>query len=137
MAVDKVKADNIDANGFSFMGTYQLGFLKIFKVEADLEVMPDGFAAFGRSDQAVYAPQIYGLVNLLIVYGGVGTGIYYSDGDWADAPFYVLRAGVDLPIWRLHLDLNANYRFDSWNSLDGKDINGDTVVLGAAARFKF
>ena len=83
----------------------------------------------------LYQPQAYVLIGGLI-YGGAGIGIGYFDGDWFDNPFYALRAGVDLPLGSLHLDVNANYRFLSTNALQSlNESDLDSVTFGAIVRF--
>jgi hypothetical protein len=125
--------DNFDNHGFSYIGTYQYVPVWFFKVEADLEVFPDP-AGTGKP---FFAPELFLTVGGLI-YGGVGIGIYNQDSNWGDKPFYMLRAGLDIPILpRLFLDINANYRFDDFDSFDWKtaDPGTDTIRLGAALRF--
>ena len=99
--------------------------------EGDVEFVPD----YLGSDEMLYQPQAYALIGGLI-YGGAGIGIGYLDGEWFDNPFYALRAGVDLPVGNLHVDVNANYRFLSskaFDSVDDKDL--DSVTFGAIVRF--
>ena len=70
------------------------------------------------------------------LYAGAGIGIYYSDGNWADEPFYMLRAGLDFPILPfLYLDINANYRAGAFDELD--EAESDAITLGVSARFSF
>ncbi len=81
------------------------------------------------------APQAYLLLGGAL-YGGVGAGIFYSDSDFADRPFYVLRAGLNImPTANMTLDINANYRFTEWDSDLMQDIDTDTATLSAALRF--
>ena len=92
------------------------------------------WSGYAGAAQDVWAPQAY-LILGKTLYGAVGVGGYYSDGNWADKPFYAFRLGVDLEFFsRLHLDLNANYRFQDWSSLNASDIKSDTITLGVAAR---
>jgi len=68
------------------------------------------------------------------------SGTYYFDGDFADSPFYLIRAGLDLQLApRIYLDINGNYRFEE---LEGsgrgvEEIDTDVVTLGAAVRLAF
>ena len=66
----------------------------------------------------------------------LGGGIIYSSGfedDYSD-PFYAAKIGWDLTlIPRVHVDINANYRFDAWSELENADT--DTITLGALLRF--
>ena len=83
----------------------------------------------------MWSPEAFVLVGGTI-YAGAGVGIYYSDGFFNDSPFFMLRAGLDFAILPfLSLDINANYRFNDWGSLDTSDLDTDTIRLGAAIRF--
>ena len=58
--------------------------------------------------------------------------------DNADKPFFALKAGVNLELLpSTFVDISANYRFSDKEDLDddNKDIDTDTVFLGAAFRF--
>jgi len=130
-----IDVQNVDKNGFSYMLTYQYHYGWI-GVEADVEWFQKGF---GGASQDVYQPQAY-LILGKVIYVAAGIGGYYSDGKLADNPFYAFRAGLDIPLLSiLHLDVNANYRFENWDDLstEGKDISTDTVTLGAAVRLAF
>ena len=134
--VDHIGGHHIDKNGVSWLFTFQHEASTLVKIEADLEVFPEGFLGI---DSTAYAPQVY-LVLGSVIYGAVGVGILCADGDFADDPFFALRAGLDLEIIpQLHLDLNVNYRFTEWSNLSDEDTNidGDTMMLGAAVRFEF
>lgn len=128
--------DNLDqdvtSDGFSYLISYQYAPVWFVKIGTNLELFPD----LANSTDPVFAPELFVTLGGLI-YGGVGMGIYYHDGNWGDKPFYMLRAGLDLPVLpRLFLDLNVNYRFNDWNTLNFvDDIGTDTVHLGAAVRF--
>lgn len=131
--VDDIDVRDVDEDGVSWLLSYQY-WPSVFGVEAAVEWFESGFAG---SDEDVYAPQAYLLVGSLL-YGAVGIGGYYSDGDWADNPFYAFRAGLNLQLLpRLFLDINANYRFEDWEGLEGSDIDSDTITLGAVARMAF
>ncbi len=133
--VKNIDADNIDKNGFSYLAMYQYHYGWV-GIEADLEWFQKGF---GGTDKDVYQPQAYLIVGK-VLYGAAGIGGYYTDGKLADKPFYAFRVGLDIPLLPiLHLDINANYRFENWDDLstEGKEIDTDTVTLGAAARLAF
>ncbi len=133
--IKNVDVNNVDKNGFSYLLTYQYHYDWI-GVEADVEWFQKGF---GGASQDVYQPQVYLIVGK-VIYAAAGIGGYYSDGKFADNPFYAFRAGLDIPILPiLHLDVNANYRFENWDDLstEGKEISTDTVTLGAAVRLAF
>jgi hypothetical protein len=134
-AVDDIDLGNVDEDGISWVLTYQYkpGMVGL---GLDLDWKEKGF---GGSEETVYEPQAY-LILGQTLYAAAGIGGYYSDGNFADDPFYLLRAGLDLRLLKaLHLDLYATYRFESLDDLDSGDkgIDTDTVMLGAAARFEF
>ncbi len=134
--LDDIDVDNIDKSGVSWLVTYQYELASILKLEADLEMFPHGFHGIR---EAVYAPEAYLVVGSWI-YGAAGVGFLYADGDFADDPFYVLRAGVDLAIIPpFCLDINVNYRFAEWgNPIDiAQSIDADMMTLGAAVRVEF
>jgi hypothetical protein len=135
-AVDNVDVKNVDEDGFSYYASAQVAFSDYVKLEADLEWFDKGF---GGSTEEVYAPEAF-LVLGDVLYAAAGIGVYYVDGDFADDPFYSFRAGLDIPVLpRLRLDINANYRFENWDSLhdNTEDIGSDTITLGAALRLVF
>ena len=134
--LDDIDAEDIDENGFSWLATYQYKAADLLKLEVDLEVFPERYQGI---DDTAYAPQAY-LVIGSTIYAAAGVGILYADGDFADDPFYSLRAGLDLEIIpQLYLDLNVNYRFLKTTNLSdtAKDIDTDTLMLGAAIRIEF
>ena len=133
-AIEDVDIDDIDDSGVSWVLSYQqpLGSLVYWKTE--LEIFTDDFA--GISD-TVFAPQVFLLAGHTL-YGGVGLGVNYTDGEILDDPFYTLRVGLDFQITQsVALDLNANYIFMDWDDFDDTidEIDGDTVTLGVALRF--
>ena len=135
-ALDDVDFSDFDRDGASWFFSYQSRGAYLIGWEADLEFMPKGFMA---SPKTVYAPQAY-VVAGTSIYGALGIGWYYSDGDWADEPFYALRAGMDFAVLpTIYLDLSANYRFTKWGDLKDEDIDidTDTLMLGAALRLGF
>lgn len=135
--LDDVDVHNIDENGVSWLLTYQYKCAPLLKWELDLEMFPDGYQGIAGS---TYAPETY-LVLGSGIYGAVGVGILYTDGEFADTAFYALRAGIDLEVVpQFYLDLNVNYRSSDWSDLSVekfKDIDADTVTLGAALRVEF
>ena len=133
--VKNIDVQDIDKNGFSYLAMYQYHYGWV-GIEADLEWFQKGF---GGASQDVYQPQAY-LILGKVIYAAAGIGGYYSDGKLADNPFYAFRVGLDIPLLPiLHLDINANYRFENWDDLstEGKTVDTDTVTLGAAARLAF
>ncbi|HMP72505.1 MAG TPA: outer membrane beta-barrel protein [Kiritimatiellia bacterium] len=133
VALDDVEVDDVDENGFSYYLTYQYHAGKLIGFQADLEFIP---SRFGND---AWAPQGY-LVLGNALYAAVGAGWVYTDGSFADEPFFAFRAGLDLEVLPgIHLDLNANYRFNDKTDLEGSDTNidTDTIFFGAALRFGF
>lgn len=131
-ALDSIKVDDVDDDGFSYLITYQYrpGLLGL---QLDFEFLPD---RFGKD---AYAPAAYVVLGRSI-YIAAGAGIVHQDGDWADDPFYAFKAGLDLQLLpRISFDLGASYRFDSKMDLgDAVDaIDTDTLFLGLAVRFAF
>lgn len=124
---------DIQDDGVSEVLSYQYlaGFIR-FEVAA--EYFDEGFQ--GSLDWAV-SPQVYILAGRGI-YGGLGVGATYSDfanGSWSD-PYYIAKAGFDfLLLPKIHLDLNADYRFLEWEDLD--DYDSDTITFGATVRVAF
>ncbi|MBP7275398.1 MAG: hypothetical protein KBA51_04260 [Kiritimatiellae bacterium] len=124
--------EEFDENGLSYFASYQYK-PSLFGIQADLEVQPDRF------EETAYAPQIYAVLGSGL-YAAAGIGILYSDGEWADEPFYSFKAGLDFELTdSLHIDINANYRFNDTADLSDSDLNidTDTVFLGAALRLAF
>lgn len=132
---DLVTTREFDKNGVSYYLTYRYKTESWLFFDVQLERMPEGYMA---STNAVYAPQLFAGLKISMIYGGVGAGIFYSDGEKQGDPFYVLRAGVDLNVLPMvYLDINANYRFVKWDQADSENLNKDTIMLGAAARIVF
>lgn len=127
-----LETEDVDRSGLSLIGTYQY-WLGLFAVEVDLEFLPDRFG-----DDAL-SPQVYVLAGSGL-YVGLGTGIVYSDSEFAESPFLALKAGVNLELLPgIYADIHANYRFNDKKDIDNEDtdIDTDTVFLGAAVRFVF
>jgi hypothetical protein len=121
----------IDDSNFNFVASYKWTGAGLIAFEGDVEFVPD----YLGSNEMLYQPQAYALIGGLI-YGGAGIGIGYLDGEWFDNPFYALRAGVDLPVGNLHVDVNANYRFLSSKALQSlNETDLDSVTFGAIVRF--
>ncbi len=135
-AIDDIDVDNVEEDGIAYVVTYQHLLGDLAKLQLDCEIFTDDFA--GNTD-TTYAPQGFLLIGSGL-YGGLGAGINYSDGDWADDPFYMLRVGFDLELLPgIRLDLNGNYRFLDFDEIKDVDENVDTdvITLGAAVRFEF
>lgn len=123
----------IEDDGLSQVVSYQYlaGFIRF---EAAAEYFNQGFQ--GSTDWAI-SPQVYILAGRGI-YGGIGVGSTYSDAGfngWSD-PFFIAKAGVDfLLLPKLHLDINADYRFVDWEDVGNYD--SDTITFGATVRVGF
>lgn len=133
--IDSLDDHNFDSDGLSVIGTYQY-WPSVFGLELDVEWFDNGF---GGSSKDVFAPQALLLVGTWI-YAAGGLGYYFTDGDFAQDPFFVLRAGLNLELLpSLYFDFNVNYRFEEWEALQDRDANidSDTVMLGAALRLAF
>jgi opacity protein-like surface antigen len=131
--VNNVKVEdvkNIDEAGLSWLASYQYAPAGLFKLEIDLEYYPEL-----AGEKTLWSPEAFVLVGGTL-YAGAGVGIYYSDGVFNNSPFFMLRAGLDFAILPfLSLDINANYRFNDWDTFDTSDLDTDTIRLGAALRF--
>ncbi len=128
--VGDIQANGYEENSFSILGSYQFAG-PMLKFEADVEYM---FDMMGTGEGA-WLPQAYALVGGMI-YGGLGIGIINFDGEWADNPFYNLRAGVELPLAAMKLDMYGTYQFwsdDQLENLTGDDL--DSVTFAAVLRF--
>jgi len=133
-AVKDIDINDVEQRGLSFVGSYQSQMTGFSTLELDLEIFDEGYAG---ADATVLSPQGYLLFGKGL-YGGAGGGINYSDGSYSD-PFFALRAGVDTEILpAIHLDINANYRFETWD-LDGveEDVKTGNVTVGAILRLGF
>ena len=133
--VDSIEEKGVDDSGMAYMFSYQYAPAYLLKLELDLEVFPEDFAG---APKRVFAPQALLLVGST-VYAGIGVGSFYSDGDFSEDPFYLVRAGLDFEILpNIFAEFNASYHFsdlDDLNEID-RDIDSDTVTLGAAIRIK-
>ena len=129
--VDDIDVDEIDEDGFSWLVSYQLEAAALLRFEIDVELLPEDFR--GAPD-TVLAPQGYIVIGSGI-YAAAGIGVYYTDGDFADEPFYALRAGLNVELLPgINVDINANYRFEDWDEFDTGNIDTDTILAGAYVR---
>jgi hypothetical protein len=135
-AVDSIDEDEFDEDGLSYIASLQFNLAEYSKIELGVEWYEAGF---GGSAKDIYAPQAFFLLGKGL-YVGAGVGGYYTDGDFANDPFFAFRAGFDVEILpSIYLDINANYRFENWDDLsaDDTDVDSDTITLGAAVRLEF
>ncbi|HEX9668320.1 MAG TPA: hypothetical protein VGC93_02440 [Thermoanaerobaculia bacterium] len=139
--LDDVADEGVDFedDGTAYVASWQILPAGIFRFEIGLEYFPEDFG--GAVDSEVLSPQVYLLVGHGL-YAGVGTGVLYSDSfgsppissdDEFSDPFYALRGGFELTLVpRVHLDLNVNYRANTWEGLEEVDV--ETLTLGAQVR---
>lgn len=136
--IDDLEADDFDveSDGLAYLASVQFLFNDWVRLEGNLEYFPDDFAG---ATEDVWAPQ--GLILLGSgLYGGLGVGTFYTDGEFGDDPFFLLRAGFDVEVLpSLRLDINANYHFTDFESITEveENVDTDTITLGAMVRFEF
>ena len=94
-SLEDIIIDDVDEAGLAFLISYQYQMFKFFTFEADMEILGEGYAG---ATETVLAPQGYFLIGRGL-YGGIGVGINFSDGDFAGSPFFALRTGIDLEIF--------------------------------------
>ena len=130
-SLHNIDVHNVDSHGFGYVLSYQYK-PGLVGIGIDAEMLPDRFG------QDSYAPQAYLLLGG-VIYAGAGIGIVYADDQFANDPFFSFRAGLDLEVLpSIHLDIYGQYRFESTQDLkndSGKNIDTDTIFLGAAVRF--
>jgi hypothetical protein len=124
---------NIEWNSDSFglIGSFQTSGAGLLKLEADVEYIFD----FAGSNHDMWIPSGWALAGNMI-YGGAGIGIGHINGDWQSDPFYALRAGVNLPLSKMNLDMFGTYQFqkdEDLKKLTGEDL--DSVTFAAVLRF--
>ena len=122
--------DEFDPNALGFIVSL-LGDAGPIRLEGDLEWIPD----FGGTGENLIQPQAYAMIGTLI-YGGAGIGTGYFDGEWWEEPFYALRAGANLKLAGIDLDVFALYRFldaEVLEELGESDL--DSITFGAMIRF--
>lgn len=132
VSIDDIDIDDVDDDGFSYLLSYQYR-PSVLGLQLDLEVLPDRFG------EDAYAPAAYVVLGKAL-YVAAGVGIINWDGDWADDPFFALKAGFDLNILaNIYFDLGVSYRFDADTDLGDamEAIDTDTLFIGAAVRLGF
>ncbi len=123
---------DIKEDGFAGVLSYQYIPPSLLRFEIDLEIYDDGF---GGSDETAVSPIGFVLVGNTI-YVGIGVGLTFSSGfeDEVSDPFLAGRLGFQLSLLPgVRLDINANYRTDTFSELANADT--DTITLGALVRF--
>lgn len=129
-AAAKTIGDGFDSSGLSYLLSYQFVPASIFKLEADVEFVPSSLTG----NKMAVVPQVYALLGSTL-YAGLGIGIAYSDGEFGNDPIYNIRAGLDLPLGAIHIDVNANYRFSDFDELS--DPNTENIQVALLGRYEF
>jgi len=122
---DMSETSGFDSSSLGFLGVYSFG-PGILNFELDFEYVPNY-----AMDKDLTMPSAYIFVGSTL-YGGVGVGVAHFNGEWADDPFYDLRAGVKIAM----LDLFASYRMQKFNEisdLESDDLN--SITFGAIFKF--
>jgi hypothetical protein len=134
-ALDDMEFQDVDEDGIAWLISYKLATSSLLKFQLDLELLPRDY---GGSDHRVVAPEGFVLVGSE-PYVALGFGIHYTDGDFAEKPFFALRTGIDFELLpSIFTDININYRFENWDFDEVRDkISTDTLTLGAVVRFQF
>lgn len=127
----------LDEDGTAPFFTYQYVPEGIFRLELDVEYYEGGFGDPANNYGYDLSPIAFVLVEFGI-YAGLGVGVTVANFPHSEVsdPFYAARLGWDFQlIPRLHFDINANYRADTFKELE--DYNQDSFTLGAAVRVAF
>ncbi len=133
--IDDIGGDFED-NGLAPVVSIKGYLAEYLALQGDVELRDSGYAGALKD---VTIPKVFLLLGKGL-YGGLGAGWLYSDGDISDSPFFILRAGLQTELVSgLFLDINANYEFAEWDGINEIDenVDSDTVTLGAALRIEF
>ena len=138
--LDELLGDAFHEDGLAINFSYRYKFNDHFGVLAEVQTYPDGFLDAETS----FSPRLLVLLGqTFYVGGGIGwnsvdweevTEDLHDDDNWTDS-FYMLRAGIEFPLFTEHLflDINANYEFNEWN--DVEEFDSDIITFGAAIKF--
>jgi len=124
-------AEGFDSGALNLLLAAKMG-LGLITIEGDSEWALD----YGGSDHTLWLPQVFALLGHRFIYLGAGIGAGYLNQEWFDHPIYTLRAGVNLPLGPVSVDVNANYQFMSTSVAE--DVNSDdlnSVTFGAVVWF--
>lgn len=135
-SIEDTADTDFDTDGLGWLLSARLFPESMVHLGLEVEQSPDDYAGLAEK---MYAPAAYLIVGQTL-YAGLGAGMYYYDGEFADDYFYALRVGLMFElIPSLYLDINGTYRFESFGDLDEDETNidTDTVTLGAAVRIQF
>jgi hypothetical protein len=121
---------DLDKNNLGFVGSImgRAGFL-------NLEGQVEYIHSYLGTEEGLWLPQAWALLGSA-VYAGAGIGIGHFHDEWMSDPFYALRAGVNLPLGPVGLDMYGTYQF--WNSDAFDEVNHDdldAITFAALLRF--
>ncbi len=122
---DMEETSGFDSNSLGFLGVYSFG-PGMLNFELSLEYVPNYIL-----DEDLLQPSAYVFLGSNI-YGGLGIGTSRFKGDWADDPFFDLRAGLKISVF----DFFASYRIQKLNEvndLETDDLN--SITFGAIFKF--
>ncbi len=136
-SIDEAKDQSFDRDGLGWMISSRIPLSDFFAIGLEVEQSPDNFVFLPKH---LYLPSAYAILGNGI-YGGIGIGTYYYDGDFYGDVWYALRAGFKVPLLAngLVLDVNVNYRVENWDDIKdvGDKVDTDTLMIGAALRLVF
>ena len=136
-SIDAAKDQSFDRDGLGWMITSRIPLSDFFAIGLEVEQSPDNFVFLSKR---LYLPSVYAVLGNGI-YGAIGIGTYYYDGDFYGDTWYALRAGFKVPVITdaLVLDVNINYRVEDWDGIKevGDNVDTDTLMVGAALRLLF
>ncbi len=136
-SIDEAKDQSFDRDGLGWMISSRIPLSDFFAIGLEVEQSPDNFVFL---DKHLYLPAAYAVLGNG-VYGAIGFGTYYYDGDFYGDVWYALRVGFKVPLITdaLVLDVNVNYRVEEWDGIKEADdyVDTDTLMIGAALRLVF
>jgi len=133
--VDDGGLNRVHEDGAAWVAGYQYRIARMLAVQSDMEMYPRRFIA---AESKVYAPVVYLLAGAGI-YGGLGTGVYISDGERSQSPFYVTRTGLELQLVpQASIDLSLNYRVASFSDIGGMfdDLDFQSISMAVMVRYQ-
>ena len=136
IALEDAVDESFDEDGLGWMISARYMATPYFGFGLELERSPDNYVAL---EEPMYCPAGY-LILGKGLYAGLGVGTYFYDGDFIEDVFYGLRIGLVADVLPgVVVDINLNYRVDSWSGIKHVDdeVDTDNVILGGAVRLKF
>jgi len=122
---DMGETSGFDSSSLGYLGVYSFG-PGMLNFELSAEYVPNYIM-----DEDLFQPAAYAFIGNRI-YGGLGIGIGHFKGQWANDPFFDLRAGLKISVF----DFFASYRIqklDEVTELETDDFN--SVTFGALFKF--